>query len=104
MAKWVIKRGGKKEPFRASKISSAIRNACKDAKIPAKRTKTVVNKVSRLVSKFAAKRKVKVRTSDLQKVSLKNLSKIEPKAAKAWRKYNAARRARRAKAKKRRRR
>lgn len=103
MAKWVIKRGGKKVPFRASKITGAIRNACKDAKVPAKRTKTVVNKVSRLVLKFAAKRKVVVRTSDLQKVALKHLSKFEPKAAKAWRKYDAMRRGRRAKAKRRRR-
>jgi len=102
MAKWVIKRGGKKEPFRASKVSSAIRNACRDAKIPAKRTKTVVNKVSRLVLKFAAKRKVAVRTSDLQKVALRHLGQVEPKAAKAWRKYDAMRRARRARGRKRR--
>jgi len=102
MAKWVIKRGGKKEPFRASKITSAIRGACKDAPLPAKRTKTVVNKVSRAVLKFARARKVVVRTSDLRKVSLKHLGRVEPKAAKAWRRYDAARRARRARARRRR--
>jgi transcriptional regulator NrdR family protein len=104
MAKWVIKRGGKKEPFKASKITSAVRDACKDAKVPAKRTKAVVNKVSRPVLKFAAARKLRVRTSDLRKVALKHLDKVEPKAAKAWRKHDTARRARRAKARKRRRR
>ncbi len=102
MAKWVIKRGGKKAPFRAAKITSAIRGACKDAHLPAKRTKTVVNKVSRAVLKFAAARKVVVRTSDLRKVSLRNLDKVEPKAARAWRKYDAARRARRARSQRRR--
>ncbi|KKU93945.1 MAG: hypothetical protein UY26_C0003G0095 [Candidatus Jorgensenbacteria bacterium GW2011_GWA1_48_13] len=102
MAKWVIKKGDKKEPFRAAKITSAIRGACKDAHLPAKRTKTVVNKVSRAVLKFAAKRKVVVRTSDLQKVALRHLGGMEPKAARAWRKYDAARRARRARARRRR--
>jgi len=96
MAKWVIKRGGRKEPFRASKITSAIRGACKDAHLSGSRTKTVVNKVSRAVLKFARARKVAVRTSDLRKVSLRHLSRLEPKAAAAWRKYDARRRARRA--------
>lgn len=104
MAKWVIKRGGRKQPFRASKIRNAIRDACRDAKVPAKRTKTVVNKVSRPVLKFAAARKMTVRTSDLRKVALRHLDKVEPKAAKAWRKHDAMRRARRARARKRRRR
>lgn len=94
MAKWVIKRGGKKEPFRASKIAGAIRGACKDAHIPAKRTKTVVNMVSRAVLKFARARKMAVRTSDLRKVSLRHLGRMEPKAAAAWRRYDASRRAR----------
>ncbi|HXF44303.1 MAG TPA: ATP cone domain-containing protein [Candidatus Paceibacterota bacterium] len=102
MAKWVIKRGGKKEPFRLSKVSGAVRAACSDVRLPAKRTKTVVNKVTRDVIKFAAKRKITVRTSDLRKISLKALGEIEPKAARAWRKYDAARRAKRAKAKRRR--
>lgn len=103
MAKWVIKRGGGKEPFRVSKITSAIRGACRDIHLPAKRTKTVVNKVSRPVLKFAAARKLTVRTSDLRKVALRHLDKVEPKAARAWRKHDATRRARRAKARGRRR-
>lgn len=103
MAKWVIKRSGKRVPFRAAKVTSAIRGACKDAHLPAKRTKTVVNRVSRVVLRFAAKRKVVVRTSDLRKVSLRELGKVEPKVAKSWRKYDAMRRARRARARRRRR-
>ena len=100
MAKWVIKRGGKKVPFRAAKITSAIKNACKEARLPSKHSKTVVNKVSRAVLKFAAKRKVVVRASDLRKIALKQLDNIEPKAAKTWRKYDAQRKARRARARK----
>ena len=94
MAKWVIKRGGKKAPFSAAKFKHSIGAACKDAHIPAKRTKTVVNKVSRLVLKFAAKRKT-VATATLRKKALAVLAKVEPKAAKAWRKHDQRRRARR---------
>lgn len=94
MAKWVIKRGGKKAPFSAAKFKSSIRKACKDARVPGKRIKTVVNKVARPVLKFAAKRAT-VKTVVLRKKALAGLAKFEPKAAKAWRKYAARRRARR---------
>ncbi|KKU91324.1 MAG: hypothetical protein UY23_C0002G0063 [Candidatus Jorgensenbacteria bacterium GW2011_GWA1_48_11] len=103
MAKWVIKRGGKRAPFQAAKVKGAIKSACKDVHLPAKRMKTVVNVVSRAVLRFAAKRKVAVRTSDLRKISLSQLGKMEPKAAKAWRKYDVQRKARRARNRRRRR-
>ncbi len=101
MAKEVIKRGGKREKFSAAKVKSAIRGACKDIHLPAKRTKTVVNKVSAPVLKFARGRKT-VRTSVLRAKSLAALRKVEPKAAKAWLKYEKIRRARRARARRRR--
>lgn len=94
MAKFVIKRDGKKAPFRAAKIVSSIRGACKDAHVPAKRAKTVINKVSRAVLKSVAKRQT-VKTTLLKKKLLSVLTKMEPMAAKAWRKYEQRRMARR---------
>jgi transcriptional regulator NrdR family protein len=101
MAKEVIKRGGKRERFSAAKVKAAIRGACKDIHLPAKRTKVVVAKVSAPVLKFAKSRKT-VRTSVLRAKSLAGLRKIEPKAAKAWLRYEKMRRARRVRARRRR--
>lgn len=94
MAKQVIGRGGKKEPFRAEKIKRSIRSAAKDAHLPAKCVKMVVNKASRPVLAFAAKRKT-IATATLRKKVLSQLDKIDPAVAKAWRKYERRRRARR---------
>ncbi len=94
MAKEVIGRGGKRQPFKADKIKRAIRMACKDAKVPGARIKRVVSKVSRPVLKFAAKRKA-VKTAVIRKKVLAGLRKAEPAAAKSWLKYEKRRRARR---------
>ena len=90
MAKEVIKKGGKREPFKAEKIRAAIRVAARDTRLPAKRVKTVVNKVSRAVLKFCSKRKA-VATATLRKKVLSQLDKVEPAVAKAWRKYSKRR-------------
>lgn len=95
MAKEVIKRGGKKEVFRAEKIKRSIKAACKDVHLPATRVKRAVAKVSHAVLKFCAKRKT-VATATLKKKILSQLDKVEPVAAKAWIKYEARGRARRA--------
>jgi len=94
MATQVIKKGGKKEAFRAEKLKRAIRSAAKDARLPAKKIKTVVSKVCRPVLKFVAKRKT-VKTAVLREKVLSQLDKIEPTVAKAWRKYDQKRRAKR---------
>jgi transcriptional regulator NrdR family protein len=94
MAKQVIKKGGKCEAFRATKITGSIRGACKDVHLTAVRTKQVVAKVSRPVLRFAAKRKT-VRAADLRKKVLAGLRNAEPSAAKAWLRYEKRRRARR---------
>ncbi len=96
MVKEVIGRGGKHKPFKVEKIKSAIRLACKDARIPGTRIKQVVAKVSRPVLKFCAKRKA-VKTSVIRTKVLAGLRKMEPTAAKAWIKYEKRRRARRRK-------
>ena len=94
MAKEVIKKGGKREPFRAEKLKKSIRVACKDAHLAAARAKKAVLKVSRPVLRFAAKRKA-VRTAVLRKKVLAELRKVEPTAVKAWLRYEKGRRARR---------
>lgn len=94
MAKEVIKKGGKREPFRAEKLKRSIRIACKDAHLPAARVKKAVLKISRPVLHFAAKRKA-VKTAVLRKKVLAGLRKVEPTAAKAWLRYEKRRRARR---------
>lgn len=96
MAKVVIKRGGKREPFRAEKLKGSIRAACKDARIPAARAKRTIAKVSGPVLKFAAKRKA-IGTAVLRKKVLAGLKKVEPKAAKAWLRHDKRRQARRRK-------
>lgn len=93
MAKEVIGRGGKRKPFRAEKIKSSIRLACKDARVPGARIKQIISKVSRPVLKFCAKRKT-VKTSIIRTKVLAELRKAEPAAAKAWVKYEKRRRAR----------
>jgi transcriptional regulator NrdR family protein len=86
MAKQVIKKGGKRETFRAAKLVGSIRGACKDARLSAIRTKQVVKKVSGPVLRFAAKRKT-VRAAILRKKVLAGLRKAEPAVAKAWLRY-----------------
>jgi len=94
MAKQVIKRGGKREPFRAEKLKKSIRGACKDAHVSAVRAKKIVAKVSGPVLRFAAKRKV-VKAAVLRIKVLAGLRKAEPAAAKAWLQRDKQRRARR---------
>lgn len=94
MAKQVIKRGGKREPFRAEKIKRSIRAACKEARLSPARAKKAVSKVSALALRFAKKRKA-VGTAILRKKVLAGLKKAEPAAVKAWLRYDKRRRARR---------
>jgi len=94
MAKYFIRRGGKKEAFRPEKIKRSIRNAARDAHLSAKAVKTLVSKASRPVLKFAAKRKV-VKAAVVRKKVLSQLDKLAPAVAKSWRGYERRRRARR---------
>ncbi len=93
MARQVIKKGGKREPFRAEKLKGSIRGACKDARLSAVRAKRAVAQISRQVLRFAAKRKT-VKVATLRKEVLAGLRKAEPAAAKAWLRYERRRRAR----------
>lgn len=94
MARQVIKKGGKKEPFRAEKIKRSVRLACKDARFSAARTKKTMAKVVGPVLRFAAKRKA-IKAVTLRKKVLTELRKVEPAAVKAWLRYDRRRHARR---------
>ncbi len=94
MAKEVIRRGGKHESFKPAKLKRSIRMACRDAHVPGAKVKRIVSKVSGPVLKFARGRRV-VKTSVLRKKVLSGLRRVEPKAAKAWLRYEKRRRARR---------
>jgi transcriptional regulator NrdR family protein len=96
VATQVIKKGGKKEVFQPEKLKRAIRGAAKDARLPAKKIKTVVSKVCRPLLKFVSKKKT-VKAAVLRKKVLDQLDKIEPIAAKAWRRYEQRRQARKRK-------
>ncbi len=91
MAKQVIKKGGKREPFRAEKLKKSVRMACKDAHVGAVRARKVVTKVAGPVLRFAAKRKT-VKVATLRKKVIAGLRKIEPTVAKAWLRYERRRR------------
>ncbi len=94
MAKQVIKRGGRCEPFRAEKLKKSIRGACRDVHMSSVRMKKVVTKVAGPVLRFAAKLKV-VKVAVLRKKVLAGLRKAEPAVAKAWLRYEKRRLARR---------
>jgi len=94
MAKEVIKRGGKREKFRAEKIKKSIRMACREARVSQVLAKKIVSKVSAPVLRFARKRKA-VGTAVLRKKTLAGLKRVNSAAARAWLKYDRRRRARR---------
>lgn len=94
MAREVIKRKGKRAPFKADKIKKSILSALRDVHITGAKAKRMAAKAARPVLKLAAKRKA-IKTSTIRKYALQGLRKVEPKAAKAWIKYDARRRARR---------
>lgn len=94
MAKEIIKRGGKHEPFRAEKIKSAVRKACQDARVAQARIKRIVSQATGPVLRFAAKRKA-IRTSVIRTKVLASLKKAEPAAWKVWIRYDKRRLARR---------
>jgi transcriptional regulator NrdR family protein len=86
MAKFFIKKGGKKVPFKPAKIPASVRGACKDIHLTPTEVKKVVSKVAGPVLAFARKR-VSVKASVIRTKLLAGLRKAEPKAAKAWLKY-----------------
>ncbi len=86
MAKFVIKKGGEKEPFDAEKINKAIAAAASRADLSEKRIKKVVKKVSKAAIKLA-KKKEEIATTEIKEKILSELDALEPSVSEAWRKY-----------------
>ncbi len=87
MAKFVIKKDGKKEPFDVEKIKAAITAAASRTDLSDKRIKKVVKKASKAAIKLA-KNKEEIATAEIREKVLSELDALEPSVSEAWRKYN----------------
>lgn len=86
MAKEVIKRDGRKEPFDAEKIKKSIEAAAKMANLSEERVKEIVDQVSGAAIQLA-EGKEEIATSELKEKILAELGAIEPSVSEAWEKY-----------------
>jgi len=85
MAKFVIKKDGKKEPFDVEKIKAAITAAASRTDLSDKRIKKVVKKASKAAIKLA-KNKEEIATAEIREKVLSELDALEPSVSEAWRK------------------
>jgi transcriptional regulator NrdR family protein len=86
MAKQVIKRDGTKEVFDGEKIRKSVEVAAISSGLSGDRIKEVVLQVLDVVLKLA-NAKEEIATSELADAVFGELSKIEPKTAATWKKY-----------------
>ncbi len=86
MANFVIKKDGAKEEFDFHKVKESISAAAEEADISDERKKEVVDQVSATVIQMAGERK-EIETTQIRDKIVKELDKIEPSAAEAWREY-----------------
>ena len=87
MAKFVIKKDGRKEPFDAEKIKKAITASVSRTDLSEKRMKKVVKKVSKAAIKLA-KKKEEIAAAEIREKILSELDALEPSVSEAWRKYD----------------
>jgi len=87
----IIKRGGKKQAFSATKIRKAIQKAAKDAKFSPAKTKEVVRNVGEAVIKYYKNKKA-VKSVDVRKAILGRLDRGVKPVAFVWRKFEKKRR------------
>ena len=87
MAKFVIKRDGRKEPFDVEKIKKAITASASRTDLSEKQLKKVVKKVSKAAVKLA-KKKEEIATAEIREKVLSDLDALEPSISEAWRKYD----------------
>ncbi len=90
----VIKRGGRKQDFDASKIRKSVRSAARDAGIPLFQRCGLVMQVANPVVRACRKRKT-ISSSAIKKMVLSGLSRKSKSAAAAWRKYESRHRRKR---------
>lgn len=90
MAKTVIKRDGSKESFDGGKINRGIMAAAKEGGLPEEQARKVADQISATVLQFAAG-KQEIATAELKARVLKELDRVAPAAAEAWRSYDRGR-------------
>lgn len=86
MAKFVIKKDGKKEPFDAEKIKASITAAVSGANLAEERVNEVVEQVSGAAIQLAEE-KEEIATSEIKAKILSELDALEPPVSEAWRKH-----------------
>jgi len=87
MANEVIKRDGSHEAFNKEKIRNSIRSAAQDTGLKEDRIGQVVNEVAQSALDIAAK-KDEIATSEITKIILRELDRVEPTVASAWRAHD----------------
>ena len=90
MAQTVIKRDGSKEPFDGGKINKGIMAAAKEGGLLEEQARKVADQVSAAVLQAVAN-KQEVATTELKVRVLKELDRVAPAAAEAWRSYERSR-------------
>lgn len=87
----VIKKGGRKQAFSASKIRKGILMAAREAKISSLKAKVLIREVGEpVISLYGKKRTVKA--ADLRRSILGRLDRKAKKVSAAWRKYDRKKR------------
>ncbi len=86
MAKFVIKRDGRKEPFEADKIRRTLTAAAERTNLSMERITQVVEQVSNAAIRLAEGRD-EISTKELQEEILRQLDAIEPTISESWRKH-----------------
>lgn len=89
----VIKSGGRRQAFMASKIRRSIEHAAREAGVGGARARELVKEVGGSVIDFY-RRKRSVRTSELRKSILRRLDRRARSVSSAWRRYDRSRRRR----------
>ncbi len=80
----VIKRGGRKQAFVATKIRSSVRKAAKEARLSPKKVEALVKEVAEpTISFFKKKRNVK--STDIRRSVLRRLTRRSRAVSAAWR-------------------
>ena len=85
MAKEVIKRDGRKEPFDAKKIKKSIANTAKEAGLSGTKKNKIVKQVATSAIQLA-KGKAVIATSEIRDKIVSELDRLEPTVSAVWRK------------------
>jgi transcriptional regulator NrdR family protein len=87
----VIKRDGSRQAFSEKKIRRSIEAAAKEAKIPGRRIKQVVDDASREPLGLS-KGTTPIEAKNIRDIILARLDTIEPSVSQAWRAFDRKRR------------